>query len=79
VQPLDTGLVEPIHRWASGRGLDAVLRGGDLAVGDFVRWCKQVIDALDQVAKAAPRPALRAAAARAVEATRRGIVAYSSV
>jgi ATP-dependent RNA helicase HelY len=79
VQPLDAGIVEPIHRWASGRGLDAVLRGGELAAGDFVRWCKQVIDVLDQVSQAAPRPALRATAARAVEAVRRGVVAYSSV
>ncbi len=79
VQPLDAGLVEPIHRWASGRSLESVLRGGDLAAGDFVRWCKQVIDVLDQVAQAAPRPGVRAAAARAVDAVRRGVVAYSSV
>jgi len=79
VQPLDAGLVEPIHRWASGRGLDSVLRGGELAAGDFVRWCKQVIDVLDQVSQAAPRPALRATAAHAVLAVRRGVVAYSSV
>ena len=79
VQPLDIGLVEPIHRWASGRGLDAVLRGGELAAGDFVRWCKQVVDVLDQVAQAAPRPVVRATASRAVEAVRRGVVAYSSV
>ncbi len=79
VQPLDTGLVEAIHRWGSGRALDAVLRGSDLAAGDFVRWCKQVIDVLDQVAQAAPRPALRATASRAVTALRRGVVAYSSV
>jgi ATP-dependent RNA helicase HelY len=79
VQPLDAGLVEPIHRWASGRGLDAVLRGGELTAGDFVRWCKQVVDVLDQVAQAAPRPGLRQAAARAVDQLRRGVVAYSSV
>ena len=82
VQPLDIGMVEPIHRWASGRGLDAVLRGRDgeaLAAGDFVRWCKQVVDVLDQVSQAAPKPALRATAARAVDAVRRGVVAYSSL
>ncbi|BDO42380.1 DEAD/DEAH box helicase [Cellulomonas sp. NTE-D12] len=79
VQPLDTGLVEPIHRWAAGRSLDAVLRGGELAAGDFVRWCKQVIDVLDQIAQAAPEPALRRTAAAAVKAVRRGVVAYSSV
>lgn len=79
VQPLDPGLVEAIHRWASGRDLDAVLRGGELAAGDFVRWCKQVLDVLDQVAQAAPRPQVRQTAARAVTAIRRGVVAYSSV
>jgi len=76
---LDDGLVLPIHRWASGRGLDAVLSGTDLAAGDFVRWCKQVIDLLDQIAQAASTPALRTTAERAVDRLRRGVVAYSSI
>ena len=79
IQPLDLGLVEAIHRWAAGRSLDAVLRGSDLAAGDFVRWCKQVIDVLDQVAGAAPTARLRTTAERAVVALRRGVVAYSAV
>ena len=33
--------------------LEAVLRGSDIAAGDFVRRCKQIIDLLDQVADAA--------------------------
>jgi len=77
--PLDLGLVAPVHRWASGRNLDAVLRGTDVAAGDFVRWCKQVLDVLDQLAKAAPRPGLRATARKAQTAVLRGVVAYSSV
>ncbi|HEY0186243.1 MAG TPA: DEAD/DEAH box helicase [Cellulomonas sp.] len=77
-QPLDLGLVQAVHRWAAGRGLDAVLRGSDLAAGDFVRWCKQVIDVLDQVAKAAPDQELRTTARRAVDAVRRGVVAYAA-
>lgn len=76
-QPLDLGIVQAVHRWAAGRGLDAVLRDGDLAAGDFVRWCKQVIDVLDQVAKAAPNPRVRETARRAVAAVRRGVVAYA--
>lgn len=76
---LDLGLVEPVHRWASGRGLATVLQGTDLAAGDFVRWCKQVIDLLDQLSQAAPTPATRATARRAVGQLRRGVVAYSSV
>ncbi|SFJ97590.1 RNA helicase [Cellulomonas sp. KH9] len=79
IQPLDLGLVEPIHRWAAGRSLDTVLRGSDLAAGDFVRWCKQVVDVLDQVAGAAPTERLRTTAGRAVSAVRRGVVAYSAV
>ncbi|MFE6970224.1 DEAD/DEAH box helicase [Isoptericola sp. NPDC057653] len=77
--PLDLGLVAPVHRWASGKNLDTVLRGTDVAAGDFVRWCKQVLDVLDQLAKAAPRPALRATARKAQTAVLRGVVAYSSV
>ncbi|MFS0704597.1 DEAD/DEAH box helicase [Cellulomonas sp. 179-A 9B4 NHS] len=79
IQPLDTGLVEPIHRWAAGRSLDSVLRGGDIAAGDFVRWVKQVVDVLDQIHGAAPTARLRTTADRAVTALRRGVVAYSAV
>ena len=76
---LDVGLVEAIHRWASGKGLATVLKGTDLAAGDFVRWCKQVVDLLDQVATAATSPRTRATARSAVGQVRRGVVAYSSV
>ena len=78
-RPVDTGIVEPVVRWAQGRGLDSVLRGGELAAGDFVRWCKQVIDLLDQLAVAAPTQRLRSTSQRAVGALRRGVVAYSSL
>ena len=45
-----------MHRWASGQRLEAVLRGQDMAAGDFVRRCKQVVDLLDQIGDAAPEP-----------------------
>ncbi|MBI9116156.1 DEAD/DEAH box helicase [Sanguibacter suaedae] len=77
--PLDLGLVEAVHRWASGRSLDVVLQGADLAAGDFVRWCKQVVDVLDQLSKAAPDDRTRSTANKAITAIRRGVVAYSSV
>jgi ATP-dependent RNA helicase HelY len=77
--PLDLGLVEAVHRWASGRSLDAVLKGTDLAAGDFVRWCKQVIDLLDQLSNAAPHARVRESARRGVVALRRGVVSYSSI
>ncbi|WP_066462680.1 DEAD/DEAH box helicase [Sanguibacter suarezii] len=76
---LDFGLVEAVHRWASGRSLDVVLKDTDLAAGDFVRWCKQIIDVLGQLTKAAPDQRMRGTADQAIEALRRGVVAYSSV
>lgn len=71
----DAGMAWSVHRWASGRHLDEVLRGQDMAAGDFVRRCKQVVDLLGQVADAADDPALRAAARRAIDQVRRGVVA----
>ncbi|UYN84321.1 MAG: DEAD/DEAH box helicase [Microcella sp.] len=77
-EPLATTLALPMHRWAAGGSLDAVLRDADLAAGDFVRWTKQTIDLLDQVSLVADGHVGRTARA-ALEAIRRGIVAYSSV
>jgi len=62
-----------------------VLRESDMQAGDFVRWTKQVIDLLGQVADAAlgadeavARETGRSARA-AADLLRRGVVAYSSV
>ena len=70
------GLVQAIHGWTQGKGLDTVLSGSEIAPGDMVRWCKQVIDALDQIAAVAPSTVLRERALSAIEAMRRGVVAY---
>jgi ATP-dependent RNA helicase HelY len=76
----DVGFAWPVYRWAQGHGLDEVLREADLPAGDFVRWCKQVIDVLDQIAAAAPEGGTVAKnARRAVDKVLRGVVAYSSV
>jgi ATP-dependent RNA helicase HelY len=57
-----------------------VLRDADMPAGDFVRWCKQCIDVLGQIAIAAPEGGGVAKNARsALEAMRRGVVAYTSV
>ncbi|MGN6744184.1 MAG: DEAD/DEAH box helicase [Amnibacterium sp.] len=72
------GLVSAMHRWARGGALDAVLREADLQAGDFVRWTKQVIDQHDQVSQVAEGKTA-ATARQALDAIRRGIVAYSSV
>ncbi|GAA1050511.1 DEAD/DEAH box helicase [Arthrobacter russicus] len=74
------GLVWPIHKWARGRHLERVLEGTDLAAGDFVRWAKQVIDLLDQLASVPGlAPGVRSACVEAIERIRRGVVAYSSL
>jgi Superfamily II RNA helicase len=67
-----------MNRWAQGVHLDAVLRDADLAAGDFVRMTKQTIDLLDQLSMIADPP-VGPTARRALDAIRRGIVAYSSV
>ncbi|KQU68671.1 RNA helicase [Phycicoccus sp. Root101] len=71
----DAGMAWMMHRWASGQKLDYVLRGQDMAAGDFVRRCKQVVDLLGQIADAAPEPQLRTTARRAIDAVMRGVVA----
>ena len=71
----DGGMAWMVHRWASGERLDTVLRGQDMAAGDFVRRCKQIVDLLDQVGKAAGDPVLRRTARTAVAAVLRGVVA----
>ncbi|HKB30851.1 MAG TPA: DEAD/DEAH box helicase [Streptosporangiaceae bacterium] len=74
----DLGFAWAAFRWARGHRLDAVLTECGLTAGDFVRAVKQLIDLLDQIAAAAD-PGLAAAARAAIEAMRRGVVAYSSV
>ena len=73
-----TGLATAMHSWARGVPLDRVLDQADLAAGDFVRWAKQTIDLLDQLSIVAESP-VASTARKALEAVRRGIVAYSSL
>jgi ATP-dependent RNA helicase HelY len=80
------GFVWASYRWARQERLDRVLlaaaeRGNELSAGDFIRWCKQLLDLLDQIA-AAPGPtpegtSVGAVARAAVAAVRRGVVAQS--
>jgi ATP-dependent RNA helicase HelY len=86
----DEGFVAAVYRWASTGDLTAALAASDseggghrslagdgtmLSAGDFVRWCRQVIDLLDQLRNAAPDAALRTVAKRAIDDIRRGVVA----
>jgi ATP-dependent RNA helicase HelY len=75
----DTGFAWAAHAWAQGKPLELVL-GPELTPGDFVRAVKQLMDLLGQIAVAAGRDsALGLTARAAVEALRRGVVAYSAV
>ena len=82
----DLGFAWAAFRWASGHRLDAVLREADMQAGDFVRWTKQLIDLLGQLADAARATggdarasAVGDTARAAADLLRRGVVAYSSV
>jgi len=77
-EPVATGLAHAMSSWARGASLDRVLVEADLPAGDFVRWAKQTIDLLDQLSIVADPP-VASTARRALDAVRRGIVAYSSV
>lgn len=79
----DVGFAQAVFIWASGGSLaDSLAAGGDrglpLAAGDFVRWCRQVIDLLDQLKQGADDPEISGTAARAIRAIRRGVVAVDA-
>ncbi|MGI8723467.1 MAG: DEAD/DEAH box helicase [Geodermatophilaceae bacterium] len=86
---LDPGFAGAALRWARGESLDRVLRaareeGTELTGGDFVRWTRQLIDLLGQLARignlsdrGSSGPTERGVAGvatRAVTALRRGVV-----
>jgi ATP-dependent RNA helicase HelY len=82
----ELGFVWAAYRWARGDRLDRVLgeaaeRGTELSAGDFIRWCKQVLDLLDQLGAvpgtAAEAPSVAGTARGALAAMRRGVVAQS--
>ena len=74
----DPGIAWAVHRWASGRRLEEVLRGSELAAGDFVRRCKQVVDLLGQLTDAGDAD-LRRTARKASDAVLRGVVAADRI
>jgi ATP-dependent RNA helicase HelY len=74
----DLGFAWAAHAWAQGQRLEKVL-SPDLTPGDFVRAVKQLIDLLDQIAGAAGGAPVARTARAAIDALRRGVVAYSSV
>jgi ATP-dependent RNA helicase HelY len=79
----DLGFVWPIYRWARGETLSKVLASGvdsEIPAGDFVRWARQVIDLLGQIAQAAGSDSgMQASARSAMDALNRGVLAYTSM
>jgi ATP-dependent RNA helicase HelY len=78
----DLGFVWPIYRWARGDTLSKVLASGvdaEMPAGDFVRWARQVVDLLGQIAQATTDNEMRASARAAMDALHRGVLAYANV
>jgi ATP-dependent RNA helicase HelY len=81
----DAGFAWTVFRWARGESLENVLgaaesAGQEMSAGDFVRWCRQVIDLLDQIRDVlGGDDPVGATAAQAVRAIRRGVVALGTL
>jgi ATP-dependent RNA helicase HelY len=75
---LEQGFAAPIFHWAEGKPLEAVLAETEMAPGDFVRNCKQLLDLLRQVEDVA-EPSVAASFRGAHDAVLRGVVAYTGV
>ncbi|RJQ79928.1 DEAD/DEAH box helicase [Pseudonocardiaceae bacterium YIM PH 21723] len=80
----DAGFAWAVYRWVRGDSLEKVLTvsastGQELGAGDFVRWCRQVVDLLDQIRDVTGRGHETGEAAdKAVKAIRRGVVAMGT-
>jgi len=72
----DATMALQMQRWASGARLDSILKATGMLAGDFIRWCKQTIDLLEQIAKLR-EPGISDVAEQAIAKIKRGIVAYS--
>jgi len=79
----DAGFASAVAAWARGESLTDALEianatGTDMSAGDFVRWCRQVIDLLDQIRTVAGIQ-LSGSAKAGLTAIRRGVVALGAV
>jgi len=76
LREMDPGFIWPTSRWARGQSIARVLKNSDLQPGDFVRWTKQVIDLLGQVAIATDDEQIAKTARAALDSIDRGIVSW---
>jgi ATP-dependent RNA helicase HelY len=75
---LEPGFATPVHAWAGGAVLEDVLEETEMAPGDFVRNCKQLVDLLRQIEDVA-QPATAGLVRAARDDVLRGVVAYTGV
>ncbi|MGL6233807.1 MAG: DEAD/DEAH box helicase [Segniliparus sp.] len=77
----NAGLAHAMWAWADGANLGDALdshRGLALSPGDFIRWCRQVVDLLGQIEALAPSAELAERARAAINGVRRGVVALEA-
>jgi len=72
----DATMALQMYRWATGSRLDGIMSATGMLAGDFIRWCKQAIDLLEQISKV-HQDELSVTAQAAIDRIKRGIVAYS--
>ncbi len=75
---LEQGFATPIWHWAQGRPLEEVLAETEMAPGDFIRNCKQLLDLMRQIQDVAP-PETAALVRSARESVLRGVVNYTGI
>jgi ATP-dependent RNA helicase HelY len=75
---LEPGFAAAVFEWAEGAALEEILDDTEMAPGDFVRNCKQLIDLLRQIEDVAD-PESASAVRQAREAVARGVVGYTGV
>ena len=76
---LDGALMAATLAWAHGSTLATAIEGAPIQPGDFVRWMRQVMDCLGQIASASDSSILARRAEGAKERIGRGIVAWSTI
>jgi ATP-dependent RNA helicase HelY len=75
---LEPGFATTLFQWAEGKPLEDVLAETEMAPGDFVRNCKQLLDLLRQIAEVASEDTA-ASVRHTIEAVDRGVVSYTGI
>ena len=86
----EPALAGSVQAWCDGAQLADILDATELTAGDFVRWCKQLLDVVGQIASLSPPPdaspeqarAVTSLSMRAAEASldlNRGVVSWPAV